>query len=115
MIKNLDSKNFSKYIVALLTLFLIGFLFPTATYANHFTQSKLFTGTEDLIADATMGASALIAVVAVVAIVFFQIRKAIADEMDHKKWDTRSIVAGIAFVIGVSAGAVIQILQNFYQ
>lgn len=75
--------------IAALTMF---FLKANTVYASGISQSKLATGTQKLIGDATSWLMILAPVVAGLLIIYFCIRRSAADEMDQKKWNNRIVV-----------------------
>ena len=77
--------------------------------------SQLFTGTKNLINDATKALMILIPVVAVLLVGYFFIRKGAADEMDQKKWQNRIQTVLICTVFGLMASVLINIISHYYQ
>lgn len=78
-------------------------------------NSQFFKGTEKLLTDAASGLTTLVTLVGIAALIYFAIRKAVADEMDHKKWDTRMIVAIVCVIIGLSAKVLIEMFSGYYK
>lgn len=84
-------------------------------YAVDIGSSKIATGTQKLITDATTWLMGLSPVIGIVCIIYYLIRKGMSDEMDHKKWNSR-IVVTIACCIGaVVASVLINVLVSYYQ
>ncbi|MDR1208779.1 MAG: hypothetical protein LBK41_00445 [Clostridiales bacterium] len=78
-------------------------------------QSKLATGTEQLIQDATAWLMIVAPLVTVVAVIYYLIRKTIADEMDTKKWNSRISTAIICCIGVVAAALTINLIVGYYQ
>lgn len=84
-------------------------------YAADISQSKLATGTEKLIGDATTWLMVLAPVVAGLLIIYFCIRRSAADEMDQKKWNNRIVVAIVSCIGAVLGSATLNIIIGYYQ
>ena len=63
----------------------IAFMTVQPVYAGAIGSSKLATGTEELIKDATTWLMVVAPLVTVVAVIYYFIRKTVSDEMEHKK------------------------------
>jgi hypothetical protein len=48
-------------------------------------------------------------------VIYYFIRKSMADEMDHRKWDSRITTAIICCIGVVSASLIINVLVSYYQ
>lgn len=86
-----------------------------SAFADDIGSSKLATGTQKLITDATNWLMILAPAVAVLCIIYFLIRKSISDEMDHKKWNTRIVVALISCIGAVLAAVIVNVLISYYK
>lgn len=92
------------------------FLLNTQTAcASGISQSKLATGTEMLMRDATTWLMVLAPVVAGLLIIYFCIRRSAADEMDQKKWNNRIVVAVVSCIGAVIGSATLNIIIGYYQ
>ena len=98
--------------IAALTMF---FLKANTVYASGISQSKLATGTQKLIGDATSWLIILAPVVAGLLIIYFCIRRSAADEMDQKKWNNRIVVAIVSCIGAVIGSATLNIIIGYYQ
>jgi ABC-type molybdate transport system permease subunit len=98
--------------IAALTMF---FLKANTVYASGISQSKLATGTQKLIGDATSWLMILAPVVAGLLIIYFCIRRSAADEMDQKKWNNRIVVAIVSCIGAVIGSATLNIIIGYYQ
>lgn len=87
----------------------------TTAYASGVSQSKLATGTEQLIGDATTWLMVLAPVVAGLLIIYFCIRRSAADEMDQKKWNNRIVAAIVSCIGAVLGSATLNIIIGYYQ
>lgn len=90
-------------------------VFATSTGGGNISSSKIAQGTQKLIQDATSWALVVAPIVTTLAVIYFFIRKGMSDEMDHKKWNDRIIVAIISCIFAVSASVIIQLLIGYYQ
>lgn len=77
--------------------------------------SKLATGTQKLIADATTWLMVLAPVVAGLPIIYFCIRRSAADEMDQKKWNSRIIAAIVSCIGAVLGSATLGVIVGYYK
>lgn len=91
------------------------FCYTNICYAGSIQDSKLVSGTEDLIADLTSWLLILAPVLTVLLVGYFFIRKAASDEMDAKRWDNRIKIAIISCIGVVVASGLINILMNYYK
>ena len=69
------------------------FFMSAPAYAAGVQDSQIVKGTEQLIGDVTTWLMVLAPVVAGLLIIYFCIRRGMADEMDQKKWNNRIVVA----------------------
>lgn len=83
--------------------------------ASGISDSKLAKGTEKLIQDATTWLMILAPVVSGLLIIYFCIRRAASDEMDHKKWNNRIVVAIVSCVGAVLGSATLNLIIGYFQ
>ena len=91
------------------------FLLALPVYAGQIGQSKLATGTEQLVKDATAWLLVIAPLVTVIAVIYYLIRKTISDEMDHKKWNSRISTAIICCIGVVAASLIINVIVGYYK
>lgn len=91
------------------------FMYSLPVMAADIQSSKLATGTEKLVKDATTWLLVIAPLITVVVVIYYFIRKSMADEMDHKKWDSRITTAIICCIGVVSASLIINVLISYYQ
>lgn len=84
-------------------------------YAGGIQGSKLATGTEKLIQDATTWLLVLAPVTAILCIIYFCIRRGMADEMDQKKWNNRIVVTIISCIGAVLGSTILNVVIGYYQ
>lgn len=84
-------------------------------YASSISQSRLALGTEKLIKDATSWLMVLAPIVAGLLIIYFCIRRSVADEMDQKKWNNRIVVAIVSCIGAVIGSATLNIIIGYYR
>ena len=70
------------------------FFMSAPAYAAGVQDSQIVKGTEKLVGDVTTWLMVLAPVVAGLLIIYFCIRRGMADEMDQKKWNNRIVVGG---------------------
>lgn len=87
----------------------------TSVKAADIASSSLATGTKNLIADVTSYITGIGIAVTVLMVVYCLIRRNMADEMDHRKWQQRMTVSGISGIGIVVASSVINIIFSYYQ
>lgn len=87
----------------------------TTVHASGIGQSKLATGTEKLIGDATTWLMVLAPIVAGLLIIYFCIRRSAADEMDQKKWNNRIVAAVVSCIGAVLGSATLNIVIGYYK
>ncbi|MDR1321169.1 MAG: hypothetical protein LBK56_07045 [Gracilibacteraceae bacterium] len=91
------------------------FTLPAPVFAGGIGGSKLATGTEKLVNDVTSWLLVVAPLVAVVAVIYYLIRKTVSDEIDHKKWNTRISTAIICCIGVVLASVIIKLIVSYYQ
>ncbi|VDN47309.1 conserved membrane protein of unknown function [Petrocella atlantisensis] len=95
-------------------VFYILLLTSTTAYAGEVGDSKLATGTEELINDLTIWLMILAPIVGIVLIIYFFIRRSAADEMDQKKWNNRVTTAIISVIGAVLTAATLNLIIGYY-
>lgn len=78
-------------------------------------SSKIATGTQQLIQDATTFLMVLAPVASGMFIIYFCIRRSAADEMDQKKWNNRITVAVVSCIGAVVGSAMLNVIIGYYQ
>ncbi len=101
--------------LAAVAISLWAFLNSISVYATNIGSSKLATGTKKLVEDTTTWLLVIAPLVTIVAVIYYFIRKAMSDEMDHKKWNTRITTAIISCVGVVTASVIIRVVMAYYQ
>lgn len=89
-------------------------LLCTSTCFGNVGDSKLATGTTNLINDLTNWLLILAPVTAVLLIGYYLLRKSASDEMDSKRWDTRIKVTIICTIGVVVASGLITMIIGYY-
>lgn len=106
--------RYRAFSAALCSLCLALFTMPFAL-ATDIASSKLATGTENLINDATTWLLILAPVAGTLCVIYFAIRRGAADEQEQKQWDNRIKTAIISVGVAVLASVIIKIVVNYYQ
>ena len=94
--------------------FYILLLTSTTAYAGDVGDSKLATGTEELINDLTIWLMILAPIIGIVMIIYFFIRRSASDEMDQKKWNNRVTTAIISVIGAVLTAATLNLIIGYY-
>lgn len=110
-IKNLAYK--ARY-AAMLAATAVFMQMTTVTAYANIQGSKLGTGLQKLINDLTSYLMVIAPIAMVVFLIYFFIRKGMADEMDQKKWNSRIITAVISCVGAFLAAVIIQLAQDYF-
>ena len=87
---------------------------PTFAFAGAFGSSTIATGVKSLIQDVTSWIMIILPIITIVAIVYFAIRRALADEMDGKQWGKRITTALVCCVVGLVASALVNTVLTSY-
>ena len=90
------------------------FFMSAPAYAAGVEDSQIVTGTEQLIGDLTTWLMVLAPVVSGLLIIYFCIRRGMADEMDQKKWNNRIVVA-VSCIGAVLGSATLTLILGYYQ
>lgn len=97
-------------------LVITSLLFYTNTcFASSVTDSKLATGTQNLITDLTNWLLIIAPTITVLLVGYYLLRKSASDEMDGKRWDSRIKVALICCIGVVIASGLINIIIGYYK
>ena len=91
------------------------FFMSAPAYAAGVQDSQIVKGTEQLIGDVTTWLMVLAPVVAGLLIIYFCIRRGMADEMDQKKWNNRIVVAVVSCIGAVLGSATLNLILGYYQ
>lgn len=109
-------KNFARKITEKINMvFIIMMCTVQGVYADGIQNTSLATGTRSLIEDVTSWLTGIGIVVTILMVVYCLIRRNMADEMDHKKWQQRMTVSLVSGVGIVAATSVINVLVSYYQ
>ncbi len=77
-------------------------------------NSKIATGTEELISDLTTWLMILAPVLSGALIIYFFIRRSAADEVDQRKWNNRITTAIISCVGAVLGSVLLNLIIGYY-
>ena len=91
------------------------FFMSAPAYAAGVQDSQIVKGTEKLVGDVTTWLMVLAPVVAGLLIIYFCIRRGMADEMDQKKWNNRIVVAVVSCIGAVLGSATLNLILGYYQ
>lgn len=107
--------RYFKYIPILLWWAVMGGVTALPAYADTIASSKIGTGLTKLIQDATSFLMVVAPVAMVVMLIYFFIRKGMADEMDQKKWNSRVVTAIVSCVGAFVASVIINLATSYFQ
>lgn len=91
------------------------FFMSAPAHAADVQSSQIVQGTEKLIGDLTTWLMVLAPVVSGLLIIYFCIRRGMADEMDQKKWNNRIVVAVVSCIGAVLGSATLNLILGYYQ
>ena len=91
------------------------FFMSAPAYAAGVQDSQIVKGTEKLIGDLTTWLMVLAPVVAGLLVIYFCIRRGMADEMDQKKWNNRIMVAVVSCIGAVLGSATLNLILGYYK
>ena len=75
---------------------------------------KIYSGTLNLLRDATTALMIIVPVSCGLCILFFQWRKSVADTQEQPMWSKRTKVAIISLIIGFSASGIVNLITTYY-
>lgn len=87
----------------------------TSTCFAGVQDSKIATGTQNLITDLTNWLLILAPVLTVLLVGYYLLRKSSSDEMDGKRWDSRIKIAIICCVGVIVASGLINLIVGYYK
>lgn len=87
----------------------------TSTCLAGVQDSKIATGTQNLITDLTNWLLILAPVLTVLLVGYYLLRKSSSDEMDGKRWDSRIKIAIICCVGVIVASGLINLIVGYYK
>ena len=85
----------------------------TPAYAS-IADSKIGTGLNKLITDLSAYLKIISPITMIVLLVYFFIRKGMADEMDAKKWNSRITTAIVCCVGAFVASVIVDLAQGYF-
>ena len=107
-------KKITKKIVRL-GLVLTSLFCSTSTCFAAVSDSKIATGTQNLITDVTNWLLILAPILTVCLVGYYFLRKSSSDEMDGKRWDSRIKVASICCIGVIVASGLINLIVGYYK
>lgn len=112
--KNIMTINKMKFLRVFVAMQMFFFNAQTVS-ATSVSNSKLATGTENLLKDVTTWLMILAPIVGGLLVIYFFIRRSGADEQDQKRWNNRIGTALISVVGAVLGSAIINLIVSYYQ
>ncbi len=83
-------------------------------FVGELGNSTFFTGAKQMIADITLVLTILCPSICIVLVIWFLIRRAMADEQEGKIWTKRIVVAIAVGVGGTLASALISLVTSYF-
>lgn len=102
------------FIMVLIIILVAGSVMAFAS-GNAIAGSKEAQGATNLVNDAMSWAIVIGPTICILAIIYFFIRKGMADEMEQKKWKDRIVVAFVCAVGIVIASGAVKIIISYFQ
>ena len=98
-----------------LGLVLTSLFCSTSTCLANVQDSKIATGTQNLITDLTNWLLILAPILTVCLVGYYFLRKSSSDEMEGKRWDSRIKVAIICCIGVIVASGLINLIVGYYK
>lgn len=102
--------TFALVVVCLLCMSVVAF-----ADGGNFGSSTLANGIKNIVSDVTAWLTGIALAVGTLVIVFFLIRRAMADEQDKKQYNSRIITALVSTIGVVVASSLISIITGYFQ
>ena len=96
-------------------LMIIFFLIPSLIYADGIQSSTIFTGLKKLIEDLGKALIVIAIPVGTAITAYCFIRRAAADEMDHKKWSNRITTTIVSTIGAILSGVIITLVSGYFK
>lgn len=96
-------------------LMIIFFLIPSLIYADGIQSSTIFTGLKKLIDDLGKALIVIAIPVGTVVTAYCFIRRAAADDMDHKKWSNRITTTIVSTIGAILSGVIITLVSGYFK
>lgn len=96
-------------------LMIIFFLIPSLIYADGIQSSTIFTGLKKLIDDLGKALIVIAIPVGTVVTAYCFIRRAAADDMDHKKWSKRITTTIVSTIGAILSGVIITLVSGYFK
>lgn len=104
----------SKRIFKILIFILIFNLMSTVAYASGVTSFVGFTGTKRLLNDLTTAAMVLLPIIVVILVIYFNARKAGAEQNEQMIWSKRIKTALFCLIGGEVAVGLVNMIVSYY-
>ena len=109
-----QNKKRKKKFITVFWIIQILFLNVHNVYADKVGDSKLATGTEALITDATIWLMVVLPIVGGLLVIYFFIRRGGSDEQDQKRWNNHITTAIVSTIGAVLGSAIIILILCYY-
>ena len=112
--QNLKKQQLKKKFITAFWIIQMLFLNVQSAFADGIGDSKLATGTEALITDATIWLMLIAPIVGGLLVIYFFIRRSGSDEQDQKRWNNRITTAIVSTIGAVLGSAIINLIAGYY-
>lgn len=108
-------KDKQKILINTIILTMIFVAIPSFTFANGIESSTIFTGLKKLIEDLGKALIVIAIPVGTAITAYCFIRRAAADEMDHKKWSNRITTTIVSTIGAILSGVIITLVSGYFK
>ncbi len=112
--KYTKNKQVKKQQLTMFWIIAVLFINIQNVHASGIGSSKLATGTEALITDATTWLMVIAPIVGGLLVIYFFIRRSGSDEQDQKRWNNRITTAIVSTIGAVLGSAIINLIAGYY-
>lgn len=109
------SKNKKKIFINIIVLTIIILITSSNAFANEIESSTIFKGLKKLVEDLGKVLIVIAIPVGTVVTAYCFIRRAAADEMDHKKWSNRITTTIVSTIGAILSGVIITLVSGYFK
>ena len=108
-------KGKRKVLINAITLTMLFLAIPSFIFADGIQSSTIFTGLKKLVDDLGKALIVIAIPVGTVITAYCFIRRAAADEMDHKKWTNRITTTIVSTIGAILSGVIITLVSGYFK
>ena len=98
----------------ILLIFMASMFNSNLLLATGIQNLKLYTGSLNLLRDATTALMVIVPVACGLCILYFQFQKSLADIPDQPRWSKRTKIAIISLIFGFSASGIVNLFATYF-